>query len=47
MTLFQYLVDEKRYTEAEAEETVIRFENGMEVPQEVKQDINEYYNKHC
>ena len=45
MTLYQYLIDEKQYTEAEAEETVIRWQMGEEVPKEVKQDIFDYYHE--
>ena len=42
MTLYQYLIDEKQYTEAEAEETVIRYDIGMEIPEEIIKDIREY-----
>lgn len=31
----------KDYTEAEAEEAVIRYENGMEQPEEVARDIKD------
>lgn len=43
MTLYQYLIEKKSYTEAEAEETVLRFENNMIIPDEVKKDIKSYY----
>jgi len=46
MTLYQFLVDEKNYTEAEAEETVIRYDIGMEIPEEIRQDIHEYNTKY-
>lgn len=50
MTLYKFLVVEKHYTEAEAEETCIRFEfsnqPGMELPGNVKKDIQDYYTKH-
>ena len=31
-SLYQWLI-EKGYTEAEAEETIVRFNNGMEIPE--------------
>lgn len=43
MTLYQYLIKKKYYTEAEAEETVLRFEYSMTLPDEVKKDIKSYY----
>lgn len=43
MTLYQYLIEKKLYSEAEAEETVLRFENNMTLPLEVKKDIKSYY----
>lgn len=41
-SLYQWLLEKKNYTEAEAEETVIRYNNGMEMPKEVLKDIKEY-----
>ena len=46
MTLYKFLVFEKHYTENEALETVVRFENSMNIPFEVKKDIREYYKKY-
>lgn len=43
MTLYQYLIEKKDYTEAAAEETVLRFEYSMTLPDEVKNDIKNYY----
>lgn len=43
MTLYQYLIEKKSYTEAEAEETVLRFEHSMSLPTDVKKDIKSYY----
>lgn len=40
-SLYQWLI-EKGYTEAEAEETIVRFNNGMEIPENIKRDIKEY-----
>lgn len=43
MTLYKYLTQFLEYSEAEAEETVIRFEQGMNMPDEVLKDIGDYY----
>lgn len=43
-SLYQWLIEEKNYEEWVAEETVLRFENGFAIPEEVKKDINEYWN---
>ena len=40
-SLYQWLI-EKGYTEAEAEETVVRYNNGMEIPDNIKRDIKEF-----
>lgn len=42
MSLYQYLLEVKKYSEHEAEETVLRYEAGMEVPDSVLADIREY-----
>ena len=41
-TLYEWLQIEKGYTDAEVEETYIRRDLGMEIPEEVKRDIKEY-----
>lgn len=41
-SLFLWLQLKKGYTEDEAEETVLRVQNNMEVPEEVKNDVKEY-----
>lgn len=41
MTLFQYLLN-LNYTEAEAEETIIRYYNGMNIPSNILTDIKKY-----
>ena len=43
ISLYQYLLEKKNYTEAEAEETVIRYDVGMDIPDKVLQDINDYW----
>ena len=43
MSLYQYLTEEKNYTEDDAEETVLRVEAGMSIPKEILNDIAEYY----
>lgn len=45
MTLYDFLINEKGYTEAEAEETVFRYEYSLEKPEQVKKDIHEYNEK--
>ena len=45
ISLYQYLVEEKNYTEAEAEETVLKYEMAQEIPKEIKKDIKEYWGK--
>ena len=45
MSLFDFLVNEKNYTEAEAEETVFRYEYSLEKPEQVKKDIKEWNEK--
>lgn len=42
-SLYQWLIDEKNYKEWEAQETVDRYQVGMDVPDEVRKDISEYY----
>lgn len=42
MSLYQWLIDEKAYTEDEAAETVLRYDAGMSIPDDVKIDIFEY-----
>ena len=44
VSLYQFLTEEKNYTEAEAEETVLRYDAGMEIPKEIKKDIKEWSN---
>jgi len=41
MTLYKFLLS-LGYTEAEAEETVLRYENGMPIPAEIKKDLNKW-----
>lgn len=41
-SLYQWLQERKGYTWAEAEETIDRYHNGMELPKEVLSDIKEY-----
>lgn len=41
ISMYQYLL-EKQYTSDEAEETVVRWENGMEIPEEILLDIRQY-----
>lgn len=43
--LFRFLMEEKGYTEDEAEETLIRREIGLEIPEEIRAACNEYYSK--
>lgn len=42
ISLYQWLIENKEYSEFEAEETLIRYHNSMEIPIEVKNDIKEY-----
>ena len=42
ISLYQWLLERKGYTEAEAEETVLRYDGGLDIPEEVKKDIKEY-----
>ena len=39
MSLFKWLVNVMKYSEAEAEETIIRYDNGMDLPADVIVDI--------
>ena len=41
-SLYQWLQDEKGYSWEEASETVIRYEQDMDIPDDVKRDIKEY-----
>lgn len=41
--LYWFLIEEKGYTEAEAEETLFYWEFGHEIPPQVKADCEEYY----
>lgn len=43
ISLYQYLLENKNYTEAEADETIIRYDVGMDIPDKVKQDIDDYW----
>ena len=43
ISLFEFLVNGKNYSCDEAEETVLRWEHGMDIPDEIKVDISEYY----
>lgn len=43
ISLFEFLVNTKEYRVDEAEETVLRWEFGMDIPEDVKADIDEYY----
>lgn len=42
MSLYEYLVGLKNYSENDAEETVLRYEAGMSIPEKVLKDIREY-----
>lgn len=41
-SLYQWLQDEKGYSWEEASETVIRYEQDMDIPDDVKRDIKKY-----
>ncbi len=43
VSLYQWLLERKGYTEAEVEETVLRCDGGFDIPEEVKKDIKEYW----
>ena len=43
MSMFQYLCEFKNYSENESEETVLRWEIGLEIPDKVHSDIEDYY----
>lgn len=43
MSLYQYLVEKKNYSENDAEETAIRVSADMELPSCVIKDIEDYY----
>jgi len=43
MSLYQYLILFKDYTEDEALETLLRYKTGMKLPEYVLMDIKEYY----
>lgn len=45
MSLYQYLLEVKEYSENDAEETVLRLDAGMEVPEDVLKDVKEFYAK--
>ena len=42
ISLYQWLIERKGYTEEEAEETVLRHECSLKIPDEVNKDIKEY-----
>lgn len=42
ISLYQWLIDERGYSEAEAEETVLRREVDLDLPEEVLIDVREY-----
>lgn len=42
MSLYDFLINEKGYTEAEAEETIFRYEYSLPKPEEVKNDIHDW-----
>ena len=42
ISLYQYLLEKKNYTEGEAEETILRYDVGLDIPEKVKQDIDDY-----
>ena len=46
MTLYQFLVYEKRYTVEEAREVCIRFEFSKGIKDKARKDIKEYYCKY-
>ena len=41
ISMYQYLL-EKNYSSDEAEETVVRWENGLEIPDEILFDVRKY-----
>jgi hypothetical protein len=43
MTLYQFLVFNKRYSEEEAREVCIRFEFSKGIKDKARKDIREYY----
>lgn len=43
LSMFQYLIDVKNYSEYESEETVLRWEAGFDIPLKVHDDIKDYY----
>ena len=40
--LYRWLIEDKGYTESEADETIIRYDNGMTLPKDVLSDLREY-----
>ncbi|MBO7735703.1 MAG: hypothetical protein J6S67_24260 [Methanobrevibacter sp.] len=42
ISLHEWLILGKKYSEDEAEETLLRLEAGMELSAEVKKDVREY-----
>ena len=43
VSLFQWLQDEKNYSESDSSETVDRYFSGMNVPSEIMKDISDYH----
>lgn len=41
-SFYQWITEEKGYTELEAQETVFRLEFGLKIPNKVKEDWEEY-----
>lgn len=42
MTLYKWLINVMKYSDAEAEETILRYENGMDIPADVMVDIQKW-----
>ena len=45
VSLYQFLTEEKNYTEADAEITVLMYDIGLDIPNEIKKDIKDYHEK--
>jgi hypothetical protein len=45
ISLYQYLIENKKYSEFESLETVLRYENGFNIPDKIKADIKDYWSE--
>lgn len=43
LNLYEFLTQNKDYTEDEAEETVLRWDCCMDLPEKIHKDIDDYY----